>query len=192
MIDAYVDECIASAVGNASMNATPEVIEKPLSYQALAEMYRAMCDDPRFANVPGKIELDTWGRILMSPASTYHSMLEARLIQTLADLEGQALAEVGVLTAIGLLVPDVAWASSEFMAAHRDETPLTAAPQLCIEVASPSSSLKELNEKVGAYLAAGAIEAWIVYPQSRRFEFHGQAGMLDASAFTVDLQGLFA
>jgi len=173
------------------VNAIPEVIDKPLSYEALGEMYRAMCDDPRFANIPGKVELDTWGRIIMSPASTYHSMLEARLIQKLANLDGQALVEVGVLTAIGLLVPDVAWASAEFMATHGNETPLTAAPELCIEVASPSKSLRELNEKVTAYLAAGATEAWIVYPQSRRFEFYGKDDRLPWTAFAIALDALF-
>ena len=173
------------------MSATPEVIDKPLSYEALGEMYRAMCDDPRFANIPGKVELDTWGRILMSPASTYHSELQARLIQRLALLDGQAYTEVGVLTSAGLLVPDVAWASAQFVSSHRRETPLTRAPELCIEVASPSNSLKELNEKVAAYLAAGAVEAWIVYPQSKRIEFHGREGGLESSTFTLDLARLF-
>jgi len=173
------------------VNPTPEVIEQPLSYEALGQMYRAMCDDPRFANIPGKVELDTWGRIIMSPASTHHCTVQARLIQRLAPFTGQAFAEVGILTPAGLLVPDVAWASAEFRPIHGNETPLTRAPELCIAVALPSNSRKELNEKVAAYLAAGAVEAWIVYPQSKRIEFHGQAGKLDTSAFTVDLAGLF-
>ncbi|RPI45810.1 MAG: Uma2 family endonuclease [Betaproteobacteria bacterium] len=173
------------------MSATPEVIDKPLSYEALAEMYRAMCDDPRFANIPGKLELDTWGRIIMSPASNYHGNLQARLVERLQALGGQRFVEASVLTPIGLLVPDVAWASTEFLASHGNETPFTTAPELCIEVASPSNSLKELNEKVAAYLAAGATEAWIVYPQSKRFEFHGPQGRLAETAFTVDLNGLF-
>jgi Uma2 family endonuclease len=173
------------------MSATAEVIEQPLSYEALAAMYRGMCDDPRFANIPGKLELDTWGRIIMSPASNYHGKLQARLVERLLSLGGQALVEVSVLTPAGLLVPDVAWASAEFMTSHGAETPFTRAPELCIEVASPSNSLKELNEKVAAYIAAGAAEAWIVYPQSKRVERHGPAGILAASAFEIDMRGLF-
>ena len=173
------------------MSATPEVIEEPLSYEALAEMYRGMCEDPRFVNIPGKLELDTWGRIIMSPASNYHGNLQARLVERLQTLGGQRFVEASVLTPIGLLVPDVAWASAEFITAHGNETPFTRAPELCIEVASPSNSLKELKEKVAAYLAAGAIEAWIVYPQSQRFEFHGRHGLLDGSAFAIELASLF-
>jgi hypothetical protein len=36
----------------------PEVVEAPLSSEALGERYRAICEDPCYANVPGKIELD--------------------------------------------------------------------------------------------------------------------------------------
>ena len=38
-----------------------EVIEKPLTPAELGEKYRSMCDDPYFANVPGKLEIDSWG-----------------------------------------------------------------------------------------------------------------------------------
>jgi hypothetical protein len=46
-----------------------ELIEAPLSIQDLAARYRALCDDPCYANVPGKIELDVWGRMVMTPSS---------------------------------------------------------------------------------------------------------------------------
>jgi Uma2 family endonuclease len=170
---------------------TPEVIDRPLTPEELGEKYRRMCDDPFFANVPGKLEIDTWGRVIMSPASTYHGRLQARLVQRLTILHGEAIVEVGIATSSGLFVPDVAWASSEFMVTHGDETPFTQAPELCIEVASPSNSLKELNEKVAAYLATGAKEAWIVFPQSRRFEFYAAHGRIEQSAFAIDLTGLF-
>lgn len=137
------------------MGAVPEIIDKPLTQQALGERYRDLCADPRFANLPRKIELDTWGRILMRPASNYHGMLQARLAQRLAVLGGQAFSEASVLTLIGLLAADLAWASVEFV-----RTP-------------------------------GASEAWIVYPQSKRFEFFGGGGSLQQSAFTVDLAQLF-
>lgn len=173
------------------MGATPEVIDKPLTREELGERYRDLCADPLFANLPGKFELDVWGRILMSPASNYHGVLQGRLCQRLAPLGGQALVEASVVTSVGLLVADVAWESAEFMRARGTETPFTQAPELCIEIASPSNSLKELHEKMEAYLAAGATEAWIVFPQSKRFEFFGKAGLVPRSAFAVDLAGLF-
>ena len=173
------------------MGAIPEVIEKPLTQEDLAARYRELCADARFANLPGKIELDVWGRILMSPASNYHGMLQVRLGQRLAPFGGQAFSEASLVAAIGLLVADLAWASPDFVRAHGTETPFTQAPELCIEIASPSNSLKELREKVDAYLTAGASEAWIVFPQSKRFEFFGKSGLLQRSAFAIELAGLF-
>jgi len=170
---------------------TPEIIEKPLTREELGSMYRRMCEDPYFANIPGKIELDMWGRIVMSPASPYHGMIQARLIERLARLGGQPIVEAAIVTSVGLLVTDVAWASTEFVSAHSAESPFTRAPELCIEVASPSNSRKELNEKVAAYLAAGAFEAWIVYPQSKRCEYFSNSGPLERTAFTIDFTNLF-
>lgn len=174
------------------MSAAPEVIEQPLTYEALGAMYRRLCDDPLLANVPGKVELDTWGRmVLRSPASNYHGNLQARLVRRLAILGGETIVESSVLTPMGVLVPDVVWASDEFIARHGKPTPFEQAPELCIEVASPSDSRKELNEKIAAFLAAGTVEAWIAYSQSKRVEFHGNEGILARSSFDVDLQGLF-
>lgn len=168
-----------------------EVIEAPLSGEELAVRYRDLCSDLRFANIPGKLELDLWGRILMSPASNYHSAIQTSLAGKLSRLGGRAFVEASVLTAAGVLVADVAWASDAFLGAHGFETPYARAPELCIEVASPSNSRKELNEKVAAYLAAGAEEAWVVFPQSRRCELHGKSGLLSCSRFAIDVADLF-
>lgn len=173
------------------VDAVQEVVEAPLSAEELAMRYRDLCEDARFANVPGKIELDVWGRLLMTPASTYHGRIQGRLCQKLSVLGGGALVEAGIATPTGLFVPDIAWASPAFIAVHGNETPLTRAPEICIEVASPSNSLKALREKTSAYLAAGAEEVWIVYPRSRRCEFYGKDGTTSRSRYPVDLAGVF-
>jgi Uma2 family endonuclease len=173
------------------MTQTQELIEEPLSSEELAARYRALCEDRLYENVPGKIELDVWGRLLMTPPSVYHGMVQGRLCQSLAALGGEVLVEAPIATATGLFVTDVAWASSAFMLSHRNESPLTRAPELCVEVVSPSNSRKELREKTDAYLAAGAEEVWIVYPQSKRCEFYGRQGPLPRSAFAVELSSLF-
>ena len=169
-----------------------ELIEAPLSTDELAERYREMCDDIRFRNIPGKVELDPWGRVLMTPASTYHSRIQGRLCQKLAVLGSETLVEPGIATATGLFVPDLAWASAQFMSAHAGETPLRRAPELCIEVLSPSNSRKEMEEKRAAYLAAGAQEVWLVYPKSKRCEVHGPRGVLPRSAYLIDWVSVFA
>jgi Uma2 family endonuclease len=169
----------------------PELVEAPLTRAELGARYRALCDDPLYTNVPGKIELDVWGRMVMSPPSNYHSMLQGRLLHRLNALGGEASPEVSVLTMAGVLVADVAWRSVEFIQRHKFETPYTSAPELCIEVVSPSNSVKEMQEKLAAYLGAGAHEVWIVYAQSKRFEYHGKEGPLPHSAYAVDLAGIF-
>ncbi len=169
-----------------------ELVEAPLSSEALAARYRALCDDPCYANVPGKIELDVWGRMVLSPASNYHSALQAVLVGKLAVLGGRGLVEASVITSAGVLVADVAWASEEFMRARGYETPYRRSPELCIEVVSPSNSRKELREKVAAYLEAGAEEVWVVLPHSRRCEFHGRDGLMERSRHAIDLADIFS
>ena len=169
-----------------------ELIEVPLSSDDLAARYRALCDDPCYANIPGKIELDAWGRMVMSPASNYHSALQALLVRKLAVLGGRPFVEASAVTSAGVLVADVAWASDDFMRVRGFETPYTRAPELCIEIVSPSNSRKELREKVAAYLEAGAVEVWIVFPQSKRVEFHGREGVLPRSQYAVDVADIFS
>lgn len=175
------------------MGEMSEVIQAPLSSEELAVRYRALCDDPCTASVPGKIELDLWGRMLMTPASYYHGVLQGRLVRLLQEaLGGEASVEAPVVTSAGLLVADVAWASPRFTRAHGGDNPLTRAPEVCIEVVSPSNSVKELSEKVEAYLGAGADEVWIVYATSKAVEFYAAQGRLAGSRYPVDLSGLFA
>jgi Uma2 family endonuclease len=81
--------------------------------------------------------------------------------------------------------------SDGFWEARRGQTPLESAPDICVDVASPSNTLRDLHAKVRAYLDAGATEAWLVFPRSKRVEFHGRSGPALASSLTVDLSTLF-
>jgi len=130
--------------------------------------------------------------VLMTPASFYHGQLQGRLCQKLATLGGETLIEVGIATPEGVFVPDLAWASVQFASQHAGEIVLTQAPELCIEVLSPSNSAKEMEEKRAAYLAAGANEVWLVYPKSKRCEFYGPQGALPRSTYSIDWVSVFA
>jgi Uma2 family endonuclease len=175
------------------MSDMQELITAPLSTEELAVRYRALCDDPCFNNVPGKIELDAWGRMVMSPASSYHGRVQGNLAHKLkAVLGGHVVTEAPIATPTGLFVADLAWASPSYITANGSESPFMRAPELCIEVVSPSNSVKELAEKRDAYLAVGADEVWIVYPQSKRCEFYGKDGPLPRSAYAVDLSDIFS
>ena len=174
------------------MTEAQELIESPLSTEELAVRYRELCDDPCLANVPGKIELDVWGRMVMTPAATYHGLIQGRLAVKLKNaLGGEVITEAPIATPFGLFLPDVAWASPAYMSAHGAESPLMVAPEVCIEVVSPLNSKRELTEKRDAYLACGAREVWWIHTKSKRCEFFAPAGRLQASGYSVDLSDLF-
>jgi Uma2 family endonuclease len=167
-------------------------IEAPLAPDELARRWQALCADPTFEDVAGKIELTEWGEILMRPAGKSHGIAAMRIGEALRKaLGGRTMAEVGVATAIGVRAPDVAWCSEEFLAAHPEEMPLSSAPELCVEIVSATSALPKLREKAMAYVNAGAVEAWIVFPQSRQIEIYGREGRKPASSFAVDAAALF-
>ena len=174
------------------MTEAQELIEAPLSRQELAVRYRDLCTDPTYNRVPGKIEIDLWGRLVMTPPSFYHGLVQGRVIQALSAIQGgEVLGETPIATAAGLFVADVTWASNGFVQAYVHQVALERAQEICVEVVSPSNSRKELDEKTAAYLAAGAQEVWLVYLKSERCEIYGPRGQMERSAFPVDLSNLF-
>ena len=174
------------------MSVAEEVIDAPLDRQQLITRWQALCADPSFEDLAAKIELTEWGEILMSPVSKTHGLSAAHIVEVLRNaLGGRVMVEVGVATAIGVRAPDVAWCSEQFLEQHPEEAPLSAAPELCIEIVSASNALPKLRDKATAYLTAGATEAWIVFPQSRRVEIYSHAGQGEATSFPLDLARLF-
>ena len=141
--------------------------------------------DPCLRDLPYKIELNREGEIVMNPASNRHAGLQFRLGHFLANHLGGArgvFTECSVATAEGVRVPDVAWASPAFIARHGDETPFSRAPELCVEIVSPSNSERSMMAKVALYLAAGALEVWLVR-ESGAVTFHGAEGSREGSCF---------
>jgi len=175
------------------MSAVQEAIEAPLDRQQLALRWQALCADPSFGELAAKIELTEWGEILMSPVSKTHGLLAAHIAAALRGaLGGRVMVEVGIATAIGVRAPDVAWCSEKFLESHPEEAPLNAAPELCVEIASASNALPKLREKAVAYVNAGAVEAWLVFPQSQQVEIYGREGRREATSFSIDPASLFS
>jgi Uma2 family endonuclease len=156
------------------------------SPETLSLRWAEVLADPTLQNLPYKIELNARGKIEMSPASNIHGRFQARLASELnAQLPaGEAITECSVLTEIGIRVPDVVWASAKFLREHGKSTPFPTAPELCIEITSPSNSDDEIREKIYAYLAAGAKEVWIV-GEDGRIEYHDGDGKKPSSSFNI-------
>jgi len=139
--------------------------------------------DPSLQNLPYKIETNGLGQIVMTPASNRHGNLQVHLSKMLLDLQqggGDVQVECSISTPNGVKVADVAWYSDQFIAAHGDATPFEQAPELCIEVCSPSNSRRELEEKMRLYFGQGAQEVWFCSNEGQ-LEFHAIAGQIDAS-----------
>jgi Uma2 family endonuclease len=122
--------------------------------------------DLELAKLPYKIETDRLGRILMSPPPFFdHVRYVATIIELLhAHMPvGKALAETPVITSDGVKVTDAAWISAGYAAALEGQHPaaLERAPEICVEVLSPSNSVEEMAEKRLLYLEAGAQEVWL-------------------------------
>lgn len=142
--------------------------------------------DPSLQNLPYKIELDRYGNIVMSPASNRHGRLQFAIGKLLESaLGGEIITECSIDTPEGVKVADVAWCSNGFYQRHGDETPYSAAPEICIEVRSPGNSNEEMRLKTALYLAAGAQEVWVVQ-ESGEVRYFGKEGERHASTYCVD------
>jgi Uma2 family endonuclease len=139
-------------------------------------------DNPFLKDLPFKIELNKWGKILMSPASNNHGIRQSDIVIELYNSKksGQIITECSVKTPQGVKVADVAWASDEFMDEHGDKTPYTVAPEICVEVISPSNSKAEMQEKIKLYLEQGALEVWLCN-QKGEISYYSHTGKLEKS-----------
>jgi Uma2 family endonuclease len=125
--------------------------------------------NPFLKDLPFKIELNRWGRIEMSPAGNRHGATQATLVKELQKRrKGTVLVECSVQTTDGVRVADVAWISDGRLKAMGWVTPFPTAPELCVEIMSPSNSWAEMHMKAGLYLQAGAAEVWIVTEEGKR------------------------
>lgn len=158
------------------------------SQEHLVLRWAELCADPRWHDLAGKIELNGLGVIEMSPASNRHAMRQAALAQVFGrELpKGVAFVECSVLTTDGVRVPDVAWASAAFMARHGDLSPFPQAPEICVEVRSPSNTDAEMSYKTELFLQAGAVEVWIIDEDGAQQVFDAQ-GSRTSSQFGVNL-----
>jgi Uma2 family endonuclease len=126
-------------------------------------------ETPYLQNLPFKIELNKFGQILMSPASNRHGSIQVEIgALFLRKLpKGKTFSECSIQTRDGVRVADVAWASADFLARHGDVTPFPQAPELCVEIVSPSNTKAEIDYKVSLYFAQGAQEVWVVSLQKK-------------------------
>lgn len=113
--------------------------------------------------------------IVMSPVKRVHSRLANRIGMFVGmfleerDL-GESHTEIGCYPQGDrrtLLAPDVAYFSHASLSQQPEDEFLSVMPDLAIEIASPSDSLKQLREKAQIYLDNGSRLVWIVLPAEK-------------------------
>src|SRR5258706_8220687 len=144
--------------------------------------WQEVCEDKRLADLPYKIELNRWGQIVMSPADFQHSSFQGEILRWLNQLmpQGRAIPECAVDTLENTKVPDVVWISPERYEQVRGHASCPIAPEICVEVLSPSNPMSEMlgtPERPGKrelYFKAGALEFWLCLEKGRMRFFNVQ------------------
>lgn len=75
--------------------------------------WQEVLDNPVLQNLPYKIELNEWEKIVMSPASNWYGYIQVELSGVLLRLfkSGRVISECSIQTAKGVKVADVGWCS---------------------------------------------------------------------------------
>ena len=121
--------------------------------------------DPDLAALDHRIETDRYGQIIMSPPpGVDHSNWQSDIVYILRTLmrEGKVLPECPISTTEGVKAADVVWISSIRLGRGRKKNLLVVAPEICVEVLSPTNRRGEIEEKKRLYFEEGAQEVWII------------------------------
>ncbi len=162
-----------------SVGLTIELPPQPRQTVFNLRRWKEVSQDPEMANLPGRVETDRYGHVLMSPPpAPRHGRLQARiagLLERLMRPEG-AMSECPISTADGVRAADVAWASPERMRELGDASCFPRAPEICVEILSPGNSEAEIREKTALYFDAGAEEVWLCADSGEMTFLVGDAG----------------
>jgi len=138
-----------------------------------------------------QIELDEGELITMPPAGEDHGYLEVDLTVRIANFVkkhklGRVYAgDTGFrLNDRTVFAPDVAFVRKERVEVVRSKSFANGAPDLAVEIFSPSDGPRQATRKVKQYIAAGCHTVWVGYPKSKKvvvFEASGEERTLHES-----------
>jgi len=125
--------------------------------------------DRSLRDLPYKIETNRYNKIIMSPASAWDGNYEHEIgVMPRTHLpHGKVINEAPVKTSEGIRVADVGWMSRERWAGQKRAVSLDFAPEICVEILSPSNCREEMLEKMTLYYAKGAQEVWLCDEEGR-------------------------
>jgi len=170
----------------------------------IADVERLPDDDYRYALIRGVLyrmppPMPRHGRITTVIVLRVGTFVEEHDLGVVYENTGFALARDPDV----LLAPDVAFVRGDRLPGDEDRYP-DLAPDLAIEVVSPSNTGPNIADKVEEYLAAGVVVVWVFDPRRRTVAVHRtgrpvrvltEADELDGEdvlpGFRLRLDGLF-
>ncbi|MDW8300633.1 MAG: Uma2 family endonuclease [Anaerolineae bacterium] len=126
-------------------------------------------------NAEKRLELLDGEIIEMSPASELPTVIAAEIVAYLRAFARQH--SLGIVTGpdggfqlspTDVLAPDAAFIAAGRLKGLRQRGFFQLAPDLAVEVISPSDSVTAAQRKAARYLAFGVREVWLIYPSERR------------------------
>ncbi|CAN5816527.1 Uma2 family endonuclease [soil metagenome] len=132
----------------------------------------------------------------MVPPSGEHGAIQATLISSLRHVVmhanlGRVYGESGYVLQHNpdvVLAPDISFIAGVRVPA--DQTGyLDLAPDLAIEIVSPSKSPGEIEQRLAIYLRTGVRSIWIVYPRDRQVVVHAPGNAPSFFKATDELTG---
>ena len=130
--------------------------------------------DVRYELVEGEL-------IIMSPGMLLHNLIRDNILVALrAFVATRKLGTVVSEQAFQpsertVRVPDVAFVRAGRQLAS--DRPIEGAPDLAVEVVSPSNTPREIEQRISGYFAAGGKRVWVAHPDHREVYIHGLAGV---------------
>ncbi len=156
------------------------------------ERWDEVMADPHYTKLDGIFETNRYGQVIhMPPPSFLHARLQSRISALLSELikTGGTATECPVSTSDGVKGVDVVWLSDEQITAAGNSSCVPFAPEICVEIKSPSNTWAELEEKTALYFEAGAREVWICDENRKVSFFVGSSEAAEVSALCPDFPG---
>jgi Uma2 family endonuclease len=120
-------------------------------------------------------EMNAGELITLPPPKSLHSLTSLAVLEALQPYLrqhplGRAIPEAGYILSrepLTIRQPDVSVLSNARIEAPPEDSYFEGAPELAVEIVSPSDVPEELEVKIRQYLNAGAKQVWVLYPKAR-------------------------
>jgi Uma2 family endonuclease len=141
-----------------------------------------------------QLELDEGELITMPPAGEEHGYVETDLVARLHNfVRKHRLGRVYTgdtgfrLRDDTVRSPDIAFVRKERLAEIRSKGFAKGAPDLAVEIPSPSDTLRQLFRKVRQYLASGCHTVWVVDTERKEVDVYEASGAPDRTLRVGDI-----